>query len=79
VIKSIIEAPITSDLEACTAACFSTMHGNHNLDMVTLRLTHDDGSPSVEVVLDRASVERSGAFGNFLERVQNHIRESQAS
>ena len=73
-IKAIIEAPISSDLEACAAACFSTMHGNDNLDRVTLRLTQFDGNPPVEVVLDRASVERSGAYDNFLERIQEHIR-----
>ena len=74
-IKIIVEASPLSELSTCMTACMTTMHSNENLDMVTLRLLQPDGQEPIEVILDRASVERSDAPGYFLARVEDAVRQ----
>lgn len=72
----IVRASIDDDPNGPVKAATTIMNTNPNLDMVTVELTQPNGQV-IKILLTRAEMERSGAYGNFLERVQDHIRQPQ--
>lgn len=73
-IKIVVETPEGTDSEACCAVAFSLMNNNPNMEMVTLRFVRSL-KEACEIRLTRHDLKPSGAFGIFLETVQDTLRD----